>query len=234
MRIADVIARCEPDIIALQELDVGRLRTGGVDQAHIIAAHLNMVSHFHPAYHLEEEKYGDAILTALPSRLVKAGPLPSSGEPRGAVWVSVDLGGLELQVVNTHFGLRGRERVNQATTLLGPGWLGSLPHRDARFVLLGDLNAVPSSVVYRMLARRMRDTQARKGVRARPTFPSRLPLLRLDHIFAGEGVEPIEARVLSDPLARVASDHLPLVATVSVELPPVEHRPSTGSSAVVR
>ena len=32
-RVADVIAACRPDVVALQELDVGRARTRGVDQA---------------------------------------------------------------------------------------------------------------------------------------------------------------------------------------------------------
>jgi endonuclease/exonuclease/phosphatase family metal-dependent hydrolase len=216
IRIAEVIAHCEADIIALQELDVGRMRTGGVDQARIIAAHLNAVSHFHPAFHLEDEQYGDAIITALPSRLVKAGPLPSIGEPRGAIWVSVDVGGTELQVINTHFGLRRRERINQAATILGPGWLESPDCKDARCILMGDFNAVPSSAVYRAFARRMRDVQVRQGVRPRATFPSRMPLLRLDHIFVGEGLVPVSSDVRSDLLIRTASDHLPLLATVAI------------------
>ena len=36
-RVAEVIAAQSPDIVALQELDVGRARTGGVDQAHRLA-----------------------------------------------------------------------------------------------------------------------------------------------------------------------------------------------------
>jgi len=48
-----------------------------------------MRSHFHPAMAVEEELYGDAILTALPERLVKVGALPGlprvpGVEPRGA------------------------------------------------------------------------------------------------------------------------------------------------------
>ena len=65
-RIAGVIADLEPDIVCLQELDVGRARTGGVDQAHAIAERLDMSFHFHPAMRVEEELYGDAILTRLP------------------------------------------------------------------------------------------------------------------------------------------------------------------------
>ena len=91
-RIAEVIAACGPDMVALQELDVGRLRTGGIDQAHAIAHLLGMSVHFNPALQVEEELYGDAILTALPMRLVKAGPLPGSVgfEARGAPAISAD------------------------------------------------------------------------------------------------------------------------------------------------
>ena len=36
-RVADVIAGCRADVVALQELDVGRARTRGIDQAHRLA-----------------------------------------------------------------------------------------------------------------------------------------------------------------------------------------------------
>src|SRR5215207_2823970 len=124
-RIAEVIARCAPDIVALQELDVGRARTGCVDQAQLIARRLQMSCHFHSVLKIEEELYGDAIFTTLPSRLVKAGPLPALTvarrlEPRGALWVAVDVGGVEVQIVNTHLSLIGRDRVRQVAALLGP------------------------------------------------------------------------------------------------------------------
>src|SRR3954454_19768884 len=93
-RIVEVLAALEPDIVALQELDVRRQRTGHVDQAHEIALGLDMACHFHAALKVEEELYGDAILTCYPERLVKAGPLPGhpgirSLEPRGALWIEV-------------------------------------------------------------------------------------------------------------------------------------------------
>ena len=58
-RVAEVIAAAQPDIIGLQELDVGRRRTGGIDQAHTIAEILKMKHHFHAALDVEEERYGD-------------------------------------------------------------------------------------------------------------------------------------------------------------------------------
>lgn len=219
-RIAEVIARCKPDIAALQEVDVGRARSGGIDQAQKIAAHLRMDSHFHPALHLEEEQYGDAILTALPARLIRAGPLPSRGEPRGAIWMAVDVGGTELQVINTHLGLRRRERLAQVAELLGPAWLGGAENRHDPTVIVGDFNAGPGSASYRNLLRHGRDVQLHAAARIRATFPSRFPVLRIDHIFIGEGLRALRAEVVADRLARTASDHLPLLATIGVPVRP--------------
>ncbi|HEY8580578.1 MAG TPA: endonuclease/exonuclease/phosphatase family protein, partial [Beijerinckiaceae bacterium] len=102
-RVAKVIADLNPDIVCLQELDVRRARTGGVDQAAEIGRLLGMAHHFHPAFRVMNEAYGDAILTALPSKLVKGDALPRTGalsklEPRGAVWACVHVTGVDVQV----------------------------------------------------------------------------------------------------------------------------------------
>ncbi len=224
-RIARVIARGRPDVVALQELDVGRARSHGLDQAHLIAHYLEMEFHFHPALHVEEERYGDAILTHLPQRLVKAGPLPGLAarprlEPRGALWVAVDLHGQEIQVVNTHLGLHPRERIAQIEALLGSDWLADERCR-APVVLCGDFNALPSSPVCRQLSGRFNDVQTRSS-RHRPksTFPSRIPRIRIDHIFVSPGLEVAGVEVPAWELARVASDHLPLVAEIRLPLRP--------------
>ncbi|MCF4124174.1 endonuclease/exonuclease/phosphatase family protein [Methylobacterium sp. SyP6R] len=215
-RIAAVIAACRPDVVALQELDVGRARSGGIDQAEVIAGHLGMRSHFHPAMRVREELYGDAILTSLPSRLVRANGLPGRDgcEPRGALWVAVTAGDAEVQVVTTHFGLGRHERRAQAEALLGPAFLGDPACRDP-VVLLGDFNALPGSHVHRRLAARLPDAHG-KRVWMRPTFPARLPLLRIDHVFVSRGVAVRQVSPLGGRLARVASDHLPLVADLDL------------------
>jgi endonuclease/exonuclease/phosphatase family metal-dependent hydrolase len=218
-RIARIIAQCRPDIVALQELDVGRGRTGGVDQAHAIAEELEMEFHFFPAVRLEEELYGDAILSRWPMRLIKAGPLPTlvsrwDLEPRGALWVSVSIEGQELQLLNTHLGLLSKERMLQAQALLGDEWLG---HPDCRgsVILCGDFNAIPASSAYRLLRSRLQDAQlALNGHRPKRTFFSRYPVNRIDHIFVGQGVQVLDINVPRDHLTCMASDHLPLVADV--------------------
>lgn len=215
-RIADVIAESGADVIALQELDVGRKRSGGIDQAETIAAHLKMRAHFHPALHVEEERYGDAILTALPSTLQRAAALPSKGEPRGALWIEIDVGSRKIQVFNTHFGLSSAERTLQAETLLSPGWIGHERCRRAPALLLGDFNAVPRSQAFHVLSKGLSVAAPRIDGRWRATFPARWPLLRLDHIFHNERLRLVSARVIDTPLARKASDHLPIVAEFEI------------------
>ena len=168
-RVARVIAQARPDIVALQELDVGRSRTGGVDQAHALAELLGMKFHFNAALRVEEERYGDAILTAAPMRLVKAGALPGSRavrglEPRGAVWVKIEIEGVQLNVINTHLGLVPHEQRAQAAALIAAGWIGSADCSDPA-ILVGDFNATQRHAAYRRLADRMRDAQ--KVVRRR-------------------------------------------------------------------
>jgi endonuclease/exonuclease/phosphatase family metal-dependent hydrolase len=215
-RIADVIAELSPDIIGLQELDVGRRRTGSVDQADTIARHLKMEFQFHPALSVEEERYGDALLTALPMRLVKAGAITSIGEPRGALWAEVETIAGPLQVFNTHLGLLRRDRQAQAEELCGPGWLGHPQALDKPLVLIGDFNSIPSSAPYRTLLGHLQDARGQTGRLPAPTFPSRWPLLRLDHVFVSGGPEIVSAQAVKTPLARRASDHLPLLVTIKL------------------
>ena len=214
-RIANVIAPFQPDIVCLQELDVGRVRTRGVDQAHAIARELGMHMLFHAALKVMEEQYGNAVLTAQPSRLVKAGALPGVRlrpflEPRGALWASVELGGVRAQVITTHLGLGRHERSAQIEALLGPEWLGH-PGCEQPVILAGDFNTGPRSRTYRRLAARLTDAQCMlDGHRSLPTYPSRWPLRRIDHVFVSHGLKPVGVETVRTPAARVASDHLPL------------------------
>lgn len=216
-RVAAVIAQQKPDIVALQELDVCRPRTGVVDQAHAIAQKLGMHFHFHAAFTVEEERYGDALLTAAPHRVIKAGPLPGLPrirglEPRGALWLELELDGRRLQVLNTHLGLVPHEQRAQALALAGPDWTGGRGGSDPPLILLGDFNATPHAQAYRTLAARFNDARNQAAGRGpTPTFPSRLPMLAIDHVFLHGQVRATRVQAASGPLARMASDHLPLV-----------------------
>jgi len=215
-RIVAVIAEHEPDVVCLQELDVGRARTGNVDQAQAIAEGLSMSVRFHPAMRIEAEEYGDAILTRWPERLVRAGDLPSVRgipglEPRGAVWAAIDIDGKTVNVINTHLGLVPREQRLQAAALVGQDWLGH-PECVGPTILAGDFNATSITRPYQAITRRLADCQRQLGKKPSvKTFPANFPAIRIDHAFVSPHIRVTKVYAPASPLARAASDHLPLV-----------------------
>ena len=223
-RIVGVIAELEPDIVCLQELDVGRARTGGVDQARAIGDRLSMAVRFHAAMRVEAEEYGDAILTGHPETLVHVGALPTVRgvpglEPRGALWVRVNIEGVDINVLTTHLGLVPREQRLQAAALVGKDWLG---HPDCKgpTLLAGDFNATSITRPYQTLARNHADCQRQLGLRPTiKTFPSGFPAIRIDHVFVSPEIRITGVHAPFSPLSRMASDHLPLV--VDFEIQPV-------------
>ena len=220
-RIAEVIFRSGADIVALQEVDNGLARTGLVVQALEIASNLNMHFHFHPSLYKEAGAYGNALLSRFPLRLRQGGALPTPRglrrfEKRGALWAEVSFPERTVQVVTTHFGLIRLERLLQVLTLLGPEWL-SHPECRAPVIVCGDFNALPRSQVYRRIVGRFHDVQHSLAEwRPKNTWPSRYPLMRIDHMFISPDFTVEGVEVPQDKLTRKASDHLPLIAAVNL------------------
>lgn len=220
-RIADVIASLEADVIGLQELDLNRRRSSGADQAALIAEYLGWRHFFHPALRVGDELFGNAILSPHPVQLRQAQELPSvmtrlCPETRAALWVEVATATGPLHVINTHLGLGRRERLMQAELLAGSQWLGAVPVEHP-LVLLGDLNSSPASRPFQVLTRELRDI--RSDLRPSPrlkTFPTRRPLLAVDHILVNKQVRVNSATVIRNDLTRVASDHFPLLAEIEL------------------
>ena len=216
-RIAQVISTIGADVVGLQELSMRRARSGESDQAAKIAQHLRWNVLFQPALQNRREDFGDAIISRYPLRLVRAAELPGKGpwycrEPRIALWAEVETALGTIQVMNTHLGLGRAERLLQAQWLAGPDWLGSVA-TETPLVLLGDFNCQPGSGPYRELTTCLRDV--RKSLArstALRTFPTYLPVCAVDQILVNDCLQPINVRVHRSALARIASDHFPLVA----------------------
>lgn len=216
-RIARVIELFDADIVALQEIDLGRARSRWHDQAKMIAAELHMEASFCPTVVRGSELYGHALLSRFPIEVIRAGALDGGPksltcELRGALFARVDVCETKFYVLNTHFGLRRLERAAQVLDLLGEKWLGAVALNEP-LIVCGDFNMVPGSVPYRALASRLHDVQLRVGdFRPRNTFAALFPFSRIDHIFVSRHFEVEKVQVPQNNLTRVASDHLPLVA----------------------
>jgi endonuclease/exonuclease/phosphatase family metal-dependent hydrolase len=222
-RVAEVVERAGPDVVALQEVAVDNPRAGAIHQAERLAERLGMRAHFAPAMSDPAfGHYGNAILSRLPFHVVRAGLLPlpperPAREPRGAAWLRVQAA-TEVQVLVTHLGLSRRERHLQLDALCGPEWLGD-PRCAGPRVLLGDLNFVPGAREHERLLSVLRDalreTPPERGHLA--TFPSFRPLVRLDHVFVGGSVTVRRTAIVREPGLRRVSDHLPVVVDLDLD-----------------
>lgn len=213
-RVAAVLRELGADIIGLQEVDVRRRRSGEHDQRGLLADATGLAVVPGPHSRDHRGRFGNALLTRFPVRAVRHIDLSIAGyEPRGALDIELAVDGRTLRVIVTHLGLRARERHQQVHRLLealAAGHAGT----EATLVM-GDLNewrgrrgGIPA------LDRHLGRAPARR------TFPSWLPVLSLDRIYAAGGASLRTVAVHRSALARVASDHLPLRA--AVEWPPRE------------
>jgi endonuclease/exonuclease/phosphatase family metal-dependent hydrolase len=215
-RVAALIRDLDPDIVALQELEANHRRSDRLDQPGYLAAELGMDVDYHPPRIRGDAGFGNAVFTRHRLRHRRSGLLPGLRlirlQRRGALWSEVEVGGRRLQVINTHFGLVGRERLLQARELCGPKWLEHPDCRHHPSIVCGDFNATPRSRPYRLLAGALRDAGRLAGERKpAPTWPSVLPLVRYDHLFVGHGIAVKQVQVVTTARARLASDHLPVL-----------------------
>ena len=226
-RIGAVIEELTPDLVALQEVDVGMPRTNNQDQPKILGKMLDMDHWFFPVVVDGHQKYGLAILSRFPFQNLRAGWLPGlfpklrlSLQKRGIIWTILDTSIGSVHFFNTHLSLFRLERRKQMKVLLGEEWLMAVP-KEEPVILCGDLNAVPLSPAYRRLSRYLTDAQ-RSSIhsdRRHPTFPSRGPFFRIDHIFVSEHFRSVKVIVPINKKTRMASDHLPLCADLEMIVP---------------
>jgi endonuclease/exonuclease/phosphatase family metal-dependent hydrolase len=200
-RIAHVINELAADVVALQEV---QSRHAEPDALEFLAAETGMTGIPGITMFRQDGSYGNALLTRMP--LLETQPIDLSfprREPRGAIDVTVAARGERLRIVATHLGLRPAERRHQIDLLLA-----RIDRDDPTpTALMGDLNE------WFLWGRPLRRLHRRFGeTPAPPTFPSRRPLFALDRMW----VKPLDRlrrlAVHDSPLARCASDHLPLVA----------------------
>jgi len=205
-RILDVIAELDADIIVMQEV---LSPVFGFD----VHEHLRNETGFHFAtmttMQLAGGTFGNAVLSRWPIlERVDHSLTIGDYEPRGALEVVVGRGRSKLRVIATHLGLRGAERRLQLARLIEIAQAGP----DVPTVLAGDLN------VRRARGRELTACIEYFGdVPAPNTFPSIAPVLPLDRVFVLPGVMVMKVEAHRSRRARIASDHLPLVATI--ELP---------------
>jgi endonuclease/exonuclease/phosphatase family metal-dependent hydrolase len=209
-RIAAVVRELDSDIVALQEFTYPAEVALETRTPAFLATLDRYQCALGPTRHRRRqavtECFGNALLSRHPIIDVHRIDLSMERrEPRGALAATIDVGGELLHVLATHLGLRIHERRFQVRQILE--YLDSVP--KARVVVLGDFNDwLPGRSAAHVLDRRL-------GRPPRPaTFPVAWPVVALDRIWVLPKHALRHVFVHATPTARLASDHLPVVAEI--------------------
>jgi len=220
--IAEVIAEYQPDVVALQEVDIhwGE-RSHFQDQVRILEEKLEMNSFFGEIYNFESEEedipsrqFGLAVLSKtdiihqenhLLSRLSTQSEKPGLQLMPGFPEITIEKEGIEIHIFNTHLDYRGDPMVRIAQV---EETLEIMDSANGPMILAGDLNARPNAPELSPLFNRLEDMWAQKEPDPGYTFPSDQPDRRIDYILHSGHFRVTDAFTVQTE----ASDHLPVVA----------------------
>ncbi|MCA9141455.1 MAG: endonuclease/exonuclease/phosphatase family protein [Planctomycetaceae bacterium] len=217
-RLAAVINRVKPDLVALQEVDVGVKRSGRIHEAQLLGKMTGLAVRFGPTQHYEGGLFGNAVLTRFPILDVVIQPLPyteSTPElvtyPRAAIAVTVrGPDDRPLRFISTHFQHNvPADRVAEAQAINS---LFADNETSIPTILAGDMNATPDSEPIRILLEQW--TNASDDPPA-PSAPSINPRSRIDYIFYRNAPQfRVTAAIVIDEA--MASDHRPVQADFEI------------------
>lgn len=211
-RILEVIMEIDADLIALQEVDRRFGRRDGLLDPEAIRRQTGMRLLVQSDLPQGHGWHGNALLVRAEPKSYRRLRLRLPGfEPRGAIVAELNFGGGEFRVIAAHLGLLRQSRLDQASALLKA-------HREMApmpTILMGDFNE------WRRRRRSSLSVLEPTFSSGSPplSFPSRRPIFALDRILGWPDGLVNDLAVHTSPLARIASDHLPLTARAHIEAP---------------
>ena len=204
----------DPDLVALQEVDVNTARSGKINQAAIIAKALKMNYFFAKSIDHDGGDYGVCILSKYPISETKINRLTTvastGGEPRVLATVKVHLNnGKYFRFGSTHLDAQAKSinREVQIEDIIRISKKETLP-----FIIAGDFNAEPGSTVINKLYANFSNSCQTCG----PTIPVVKPTKTIDYIAfrMAKDFSIISHKVVQE---HYASDHLPVMAIIKTE-----------------
>jgi endonuclease/exonuclease/phosphatase family metal-dependent hydrolase len=229
-RIASVIGELDVDVIGLQEVDARgrriqnmlarrlgapaeRRAANAIDQFDYLSHKVGGQAVRGPILRGPKGDMTTALITRHKVGAVRTLDLSlSAREPRGAIDADLEIGGRQVRVIVAHLGLRVREREQQIALLCRS--IQSIPP-DQPLILMGDFNE------WHLHRSTLSPLDEWLGhATPVPSFPARFPFLSLDRIWASREALVTHLHVHRSQLARRASDHLPVQATI--RLPPLK------------
>ncbi|MCC5810436.1 MAG: endonuclease/exonuclease/phosphatase family protein [Ectothiorhodospiraceae bacterium] len=202
-RISDLLS--DFDLVGLQEVDGGSLRTGFVNQTEFMSQRAGF-----PYWHDQTNRrigrlarHSNGILSRFRPLEVKEHRLPGMIPGRGALHLRFGGPSEDLDVLLMHLSLGQRTRLNQLA------YIAELMRDLKNVVVMGDLNCRGDSPELRHLLNR---TSLREPLAHLHTYPSWRPHRNIDHILVSDSLRVERAEVVDYPL----SDHLPIMMEVSL------------------
>ncbi len=205
-RILSVLMEMNADIVALQELELHS--NAALNLLAYLAENTGLTPIAGPTVLKPDSRYGNAVLTRAPVVNTRRVDLTVPGrEPRGALDMDLVWQGQKIHLIVTHLGLSPSERRHQIRHILR---LLEIENANST-ILMGDINEwFLWGRPLRWLKRVFPISQRRR------TFPAGFPLFALDRIWVHPPSRLKRVETHNSTLARVASDHLPLVALVEM------------------
>ena len=203
-----LIARHEPDVVALQEIDLRRPRAAGIEEP-FRALQSALGGHGIEAKSITtaDGAYGQALISRWPVRNPEIHDISyKEREPRRAIRCEVVAPAGTARVIATHLGLSIAERRGQAQALTA--LIGQAP---VTTVVLGDFNDWSGSARSARCSRRI----CRRAAARAPSRRS-APCFASTGSMAGRVSALVRAR--TDPAARALSDHLPVIADIALDV----------------
>ena len=215
-RIIDVIEQENPDVICLQEVDRNVKRSRFHNQPELLAEYFNSAEQLYQLnVHLKTGGYGNLILSRWPLVSSHQISLRYNGKkPRGAQIVVVESPEGKLHLVNWHLGLAENERRWQVRHLLEHRLFQESAHLPT--VIMGDYNDWRNQLEYAVFREHQFQQATHPASRFR-SFPAYLAMGALDKLFYRGEILVRHVKIAKSAIARVASDHLPLVVDLHLK-----------------
>ncbi len=133
-------------------------------------------------------------------------------EPRGAIIADIRVAGQPLRVIAAHLGLLHQSRLLQARQLSA-----EIERGDGRPTLvMGDFNEWRLGTGCSLMPLRRELRAVKRSADTIASFPAQMPVLPLDRIIGCRRAQVLGLKAHDSPLARKASDHLPIRAALGL------------------
>ena len=206
-RIAEVIS--DYDMVALQEVDGGSIRSGFVNQVEYLSHRAGF-----PYWYAQTNRdlgpiaqHGNGLLSRIAPHGLEDHKLPGWIPGRGAMFLRIPYAGDELVVVMLHLSLGRQSRQRQLA------YVAEQVAHERQVIIMGDMNTHMSHLLEESPLKQLNLEPAEQVA---PTYPAWEPSLALDHVLVSDNLQIREYQALD---CRV-SDHLPIAVEVMAKARP--------------